>query len=227
MTFNYARRARRADRRSVRRDLARRDVFTTADEQPNVKRDRSRVHAVRAAAVAPKSFNDASRSVNAICSTDFAVRIYDWGTDTIVDEVLLPSGMRTAGDSVPLIVAHNHYDPMAVIGSVDTLTRDGQVSGRLVFSTASDVDPIYTRVREGHLKNVSIGATYTRNDYIEIQAGKTREIAGRTYTATDVSMRLVRRWTLEEVSVVTFGADPNAKTRNKKLLANRNSKKLS
>ena len=214
MAIDYRKRARRHDRRAVRRDLMHRAPLSeSADDKTKPRRDRSHVHATRAADVAPRSLNVDERSVIATCSTDYAVRWYDWGTDTVIDEVLIPAGMRTESGTVPLIRAHNHYDPMAVIGSVDSLTRDGSVSGRLVFSSAFDVDPIFTRVREGHLRNVSIGATYSRNDYIEIAPGKSRSMNGRTYTATDVPMRLVRRWTLMELSIVTFGADPNAKLR--------------
>jgi hypothetical protein len=76
------------------------------------------------------------------------------------------------------------------------------------------VEPIYMRVAEGHLRNVSVGAQYTRNDYIEILPGKSRAMGGVSYTATDVPMRLVKRWILREVSLVVFGADPQARVRD-------------
>lgn len=208
----------RHDRRAFNRGL-RFDGLTQQHEEDIEanRRDPSLLRVRRESKFIPTTVDRESRTIRAILSTDYPVRLYDYGTDTVIDEVLLPGGMRIEGDSITLLESHNHYNVRAVLGSIDSLTRNGSVEGRLVFSSATDVEPIWTRVAEGHLRNLSIGATYTRNDYIEILPGKSRSIGGMTYTAEDVSKRLVRRWTLFEGSLVVFGADPNAHTRSGKI----------
>jgi hypothetical protein len=206
----------RHERREFNRELRLQSPESGEADVEERRRDLSAIRVRRESLFIPTTVDQATRTIRAILSTDYPVRLYDYGTDTIIDEVLLPSGMRFEGDSIQLIESHSYYDVRSVLGSIDQLTRNGTIEGRLRFSSASDVEPIWTRVAEGHLRNLSIGATYTRNDYIELQPGKTRSMNGVSYLAEDVPKRLVKRWYLREASLVVFGADPNARTRDQK-----------
>lgn len=212
----------RYERRHVRRDLV--SLDPAAGYSPRERRQRGEpgpIRTIRRAATTPTTLDRQNRSVMATCSTDTPVRIYDWGTDKTIDEVLIPSGFKTESDSIELLQSHDWFNVQSVLGGVDMIRTNGNgVDCRLTFSAAPDVEPIFIRVAEGFLKNVSIGASYSRNDYIEIDPGKSRAIGGYTYFANDVPMRLVKKWNLIEVSVVVFGADKKAKMRGDKRLDN-------
>jgi hypothetical protein len=175
-----------------------------------------RVGMRRKVAASPSSLDADSRTVQAIIATDTPVRIYDWGSDEFVDELLVPRGMQATDQGVQLRDNHQSMETCNVVGSVGNLiATDSAIEATLEFSSAEDVQELFIRVSEGHLRGVSIGGAYTSKDYTQIAAGKTISIDGRKYTAKDVPLRVVTRWTLEEVSVVVRGADKNALVRSK------------
>lgn len=172
-------------------------------------------------AMSPTTLDDKKRTVRALAFTETPVPIYDWKSDRIVGEVLTVAGMKTV-DSVRLLDAHSRWAAASVLGSAmefreesatDTTARGGSLT--LQFSAASDVEPIWTRVKEGHLRGVSIGGSYARGAYTEIEKGGSFSYAGVTYTATDMPLRIVTDWELVEVSVVPIPADATASIRGR------------
>ncbi len=155
------------------RGTTRRDRFTTREAIDN------RVAMRRKVATPPSSVNASNRSIDATICTTAPVRIYDWENDEYVDEVLLPSGMKPNPAGMQLRRQHWRYDPTDVLGSVGNIrVSDDAVVATLEFSAAPDVEPIFVRVKEGHLKNVSIGGQYETQRYTQIGAGKKATIAG-------------------------------------------------
>ena len=195
----------------VLRDKLAQSIFGTKRDFDNA----SQYRVCREAMFAPSSLVESERSVMVVLSTDTPVRIYDWENDRVIDEILLPQGCRLESDSVPFVDRHNDMDNSAVLGSVDRVTRSQTLEGRITFSAASDVEPLFVRVKEGHLKRVSVGGTYELKDCIEIAPGRSRTIRGTVYTATDVPLRIARIWTLIHVGLVPAGADPKAIMRSK------------
>lgn len=177
----------------------------------------NRVSMTRKVANKPGTLDTASRTVRATIATDTPVRIYDWGSDEYVDEVLLPSGMEESAEGVQLRDFHQSWSNRAVLGSVGSFAKSATtLEATLEFSSASDVEPIFTRVAEGHIRGVSVAGVYNVNDYVQIPARKSQTVDGRKFTAGSVPLRVVTRWTLEEVSIVVRGADPKALTRSRK-----------
>ena len=184
------------------------------------KRRSAATHTVRRAAAAPappKSLDANTRTVRAVIATDTPVRIYDdLGNDQYgeIDEVLLPSGMVEPA-RMRLRVDHNTYHSLGVIGSVfDFAISDRQIEATLKFSAADDVEEIFQRVIEGNLDSVSIGATYRMRDTVTLQPGQSQRVGGVNYTAADVPLRIVQKWTPEETSIVDYPADPKAVIRS-------------
>ncbi len=175
-----------------------------------------RVGMRRKVSSAPKTLDQTSRTIQATITTDTPVRIYDWSSDEYVDEILTPRGMQESEQGVQLRDNHRSWSTDAVVGSVGNFQiSDRSVEATLEFSSADDVQPLFVRVSEGHLRGVSIGGSYSSKDYTQVQPGKSMMIEGRKYTATDVPLRVVTRWTIDEVSIVVRGADRNALTRGK------------
>jgi hypothetical protein len=170
-----------------------------------------------APAKAPGTLDAKARTVRATIATDTPVAIWDDlgnGEYGYIDEVLLPAGMIEPR-KMPLRVDHNSYSARGVIGRVtDFEISETEVNAVLQFSAAADVQEIYQRVSEGHLDEVSIGATYRMADTTTLQPGQSAEFDGRKYTAIDRPMRVVEKWAAQETSVVDFGADPRAVIRS-------------
>lgn len=161
----------------------------------------------RAASFVPSSFNADKRTVDVIWSTGAAVRRYDWSSGNYFDETL--SLDRSAVDlgrmngGAPVLNTHNSWDLSDVIGVVEpgTASVDG-TEGRatLRFSDRADIAGIVDDIRNGIIRNVSVG--YQVSTYEE-----TRDAQGGLLARRAVA------WMPYEVSMCPMGADAGAGTR--------------
>ncbi len=186
-------------------------------------------HRRAAAASPPQSLNNTARTVRATIATDTPVQIYDDlgnGEYGWIDEVLLPAGMIEPL-KMPLRLDHYSFSSRSVIGRVtDFEITETDVNATLTFSRAADVEEIYTRVSEGNLDSVSIGATYKMADTTTLQPGQTARYGKSKYTASDRPMRIVEKWNAHETSVVDQPADPKAVIRSQIRTAKNNRQQL-
>lgn len=116
-------------------------------------------------------------------------------------EVLDPAGVTLDGLDLPLLDSHDRSTTKAVLGRATNFRREGEaIFADLTFSTAADVAPIVARVRDGSLRHFSVGYAVRR----WAEGGAAGERVKRAVA-----------WALQEVSLVSIPADPNAKrTRN-------------
>lgn len=148
------------------------------------------------------------RSIEAVVATETAVPMPDWQRMEMVPEVLLMRGAEfPKSRQVPLLDAHARYSIENQLGSVREISVDGQdMIGRLHFSSVAEEQ--FTKVREGHLTDVSVGYEVLKRTYIP--DGQTKSMGGREYAGP---MNLVTKWRVREVSVTPIGADRLAKMR--------------
>lgn len=168
---------------------------------------------VRAAELRPSSINEQERTVRAVFATETPVRVFHWDVGRVIDEVLVARGMEPV-DYVPMVEMHNHYRLDAVIGSGEQPAADGgEIVGTLRFGSdlGDQVDAIWRRVVQRHLRNVSAG--YDPLEWVDIQPGESREVNGRSYTAGQRMLRVTTCWRLREISMVVIPADQNASIR--------------
>ena len=153
----------------------------------------------------PESIDEAARTVELVWSTGASVRRRDPWTGRAYDEVLSldPAhvDLSRLNGGAPLLNTHGAYDLEDVLGVVESAwidTRSGTPVGRarVRFSERSDVAPIWSDVRAGIIRNVSVG------------------YAVRTYEITEEEGRIpVWRavdWQPMELSAVPVGADAAA-----------------
>lgn len=170
---------------------------------------------VRSAPMEFGSIDEASRSIECVMCTENPVRMVDWAREEYFDEVLLADGARMP-TQLPLLDNHQRYSSDSVIGSVRNIKRDGERwIGRAYFMEGdSDVEKIWQRVRQGHLKDVSIGYSYERS-FVEIRKGEKAVVGNRTFEASDARRkRVVTEWVGKELSTTPIGADQLAKMRS-------------
>jgi hypothetical protein len=165
----------------------------------------------RVAIFKPETADENNRTVEAILATDKPNTSVDSRTGKGVYEVWRMDGCEYP-DSVPLVDNHNRASVRNVLGSVSNIrtTADGQLMGTVRISEAEP--NVWTKVREGHLRDVSGGIMPDEAE--SIQPGQTRHVRGVSYTAPhNREMKVLTRWRLREVSLTPIGADPAAKLR--------------
>ena len=158
----------------------------------------------------PKTIDDENRSVEVIGSTEQPVTIYDYGTHQIIDEILLMDGVEMPKNrQVPLLDTHSRWDTASVLGSYREMKTDaGQLLGRAHFSSVSEAQSPWTKVREGHLTDFSVGYRVIESASVMIPAGQTATVKGREFEASkDKPLAVRTRWSIKELSVVPIGAD--------------------
>jgi len=158
--------------------------------------------------VSPRSIDDAERTAEVIITTTAGVRRRDWFSGQEYVEVLSMDPAHVNLDRInggaPLLDSHSAYsvsDILGVVvpGSVSTTKR--AMLGTIRFSKRAAVEDVWADVRDGIVRNVSVG--YRVHAYEE-KPGKTPE-APPIRTATS--------WEPYEVSMVPIGADAAAKVR--------------
>ncbi|AWJ82671.1 peptidase U37 [Azospirillum sp. TSH58] len=162
---------------------------------------------VRAASLEPATFSAEDRTVELVASTGATVRRYDWWTGEYYDEVLSVSAeavdlTRFEAGSVPILNAHGQWEVKDIMGTAVPGSSRFE-SGTLVLtaklSAREDVAPFVQDVKDGILRNVSVGY---------------RVLAYEVDETTKPKTRTVTRWELLEVSFVPVGADGLAGTRS-------------
>lgn len=158
--------------------------------------------------VRTKSLDENNRSIEAMIATETPVNEWDWQRGEVVPRVLVAEGaILPKSRQVPLLDAHNRYTTAAQQGSIRNLKVEANgVAGRLSFS--STAEDAWTKVREGHITDVSAGFAVLKEHYVP--AGETRNFFGKTYTGP---MNVATKWRLHEGSTVPIGADEQAKMR--------------
>ena len=167
---------------------------------------------VRTVAVAPSTFDEATRSVEAVFTTEDPTDVFDMASWEIVREVLLMSGAEH-DDQVPLLDSHNRWRVTDQLGSGRQMRVEGdKLVGRVHFSSVQEAADALTKVREGHLTDLSIG--YRVFAPVMIAPGESATVKGRKFTApANQAMRIATKWKVREVSLTPIGADARAKVR--------------
>lgn len=162
----------------------------------------------RSLEVRASSLNTEARTIEAVVSTETPVPMVDWQRMEMVPEVLLSSGAQIPKSrQVPFLDSHNRSRVADQLGSArDIEIKDGRVQSVLHFSEAAVNE--FTKVREGHVTDVSAGYEILKRVYIP--AGESKSINGRSF---DGPVNVVTKWRLREVSLTPIGADAQAKLR--------------
>lgn len=156
----------------------------------------------RQAAFAPSTLNDAERTVELVWSTGASVRRVDyWSGRAYYEELSLdPAAVNLTrlNSGAPLLDTHSSHGVEKVIGVVERAWLEGNEGRAIVrFSARDEVAPILADVKDGILRNVSVG--YSVETY-QIEEG-------------DVPVYRATSWTPMELSLVPVGADAGAGTR--------------
>jgi hypothetical protein len=162
------------------------------------------------AAIAPASIRPDTRTVELIWTTGARVqRMGFWDDEPWFEELALDDGavdLSRLQNGAPVLAGHNRWGLDGVIGVVEDAHLEGsgaQRAGvaRVRFSSRPDVEPLWHDVKDGIIRNVSVG-------YIthELERQERRKGEPPVYRAT--------RWEPTELSFVAVPADAGAQVRD-------------
>lgn len=157
----------------------------------------------------PATLDEKSRSVEVVLSTENPATVYDWDRGRISEVLLMEGAELPESRQLVLLDAHSRYETQDVIGSVREIRIEGdRMVGRAFFSTAPEAESAWTKTREGHLTDYSVG--YRVDESVWIPAGQTATVSGRPFAGP---VQIATKWTPRELSAVPIGADAAAKAR--------------
>lgn len=158
----------------------------------------------RAAAVMPSSVNESARTAEVVFTTGAMVRRFDWLEGEYEEELVVSDAairMERLRNGAPLLADHSAYDIDDVHGVVERAwVQNGEGRALVRFASDAETETIWQKVKEGVLRNVSVG--YMVHAYQEIKDG-----ARRILRAID--------WEPMEISLVAVPADYRAQVRSK------------
>lgn len=162
------------------------------------------------AAVRPDSVNIEERTVEITWTTGAKGRRWSWDIGSYMEELEVSDSavrMERLNNGAPFLNTHSTWELGDVIGVVERAWLEGGEGRALVrFSQREDVEPIFRDVRDGILRNISVGYSVHRYEMTEEPDDKLP-----TYRAVD--------WEPMELSLVPIGFDDGAKTRGAKQAA--------
>jgi len=159
------------------------------------------------AAVRPGSVDIEQRTAELTWTTGAKGRRWSWDVGSYMEELDVREGavrLDRLNNGAPLLNAHMSWELEDVIGVVESAWIEGG-EGRAVvrFSQREEADAIFRDVKDGILRNISVGYAVHRYEVIEEADDKLP-----TYRATD--------WEPMELSIVPIGFDDGAKIRSAK-----------
>jgi len=159
----------------------------------------------------PSTLDEATRSVEAVGASENPVMEFDWDRYEYVPTILLMSGAKfPASRQVVLLDTHYRGNTKSVLGSWRGIAIDGEtLVGRAHYSEAEEAKGPWTKTKEGHLTDYSVGYRGLKGHYAP--EGETVEVDGRSFSGP---VRVFSEWEIREMSVCPIGADEFAKARS-------------
>lgn len=157
------------------------------------------------AVVRPGSVDIEQRTAELTWTTGARGRRWSWDVGSYMEELDVSEGavrLECLNNGAPLLNAHSSWELRDVIGVVERAWIEGGEGRALVrFSQREDADEVFRDVKDGILRNISVGYAVHRYEVIEEEGDKLP-----TYRAID--------WEPMELSIVPIGFDDGAKIRS-------------
>jgi HK97 family phage prohead protease len=161
----------------------------------------------RGAEVNITSFNAADNTIEVCWTTGATVRRRSW-LDGLYDEELVVGAenvrLERLNAGAPFLNTHDDYDLESVLGAVvpgSARIENGKGYARVKLSSAEDVADAVTKIKEGTVRNISVGYAIHKVEKTEADDGS-------------VPVWRVVDWEPQEISAVPIPADAGAQVRN-------------
>lgn len=159
-----------------------------------------------------QSVDETARTFEVLWTTGAQVRRYSWSRDEEFDEELVvsPNTMRLGrlNAGAPFLNSHSSWSLRDILGVVEDgsiRVKGGKGYARIRLSERDEVEPIWRDIKDGIIRNVSVGYRVHRFERVA-KADRTDGGQRTLYRAVD--------WEPLEISAVAIGADPGAGMRS-------------
>ncbi len=172
---------------------------------------------LRAYGLSFKTFNEETRSIEAVLATDARVLVFDRGRWEVLEEILIMDGARFA-KQVPYTDTHDRSTIVKMLGSTRDMRIEGnKLIGRNYCANTPEGDRALSLIRDRHLQDNSV--SYSVDAFERIGPGESAEVNGKRYTAgKKYALRISQKWTLKGNAACSIGADKRAKNRSEKTI---------
>ncbi|MGR1218514.1 prohead protease/major capsid protein fusion protein [Metapseudomonas otitidis] len=159
------------------------------------------------AAVRPDTVDIEARTVELVWTTGAKGRRWNWDVGYYLEELEVSESavkLDRLNNGAPLLNVHNQWELSSVLAVVERAwLENGEGKALVRFSQREDADEVFRDVKDGILRNISVG--YTVHRYVLVEGG-------------DDTMPLYRAvdWEPMELSLVPVGFDDGAKVRSAK-----------
>lgn len=170
---------------------------------------------LREARLLPATFKAETRTVDLVWSIGARVRRYDWWNDRYYDEELSMESSavdmaRMESGAAPALRDHNLWNLDAQIGVIERAwIENGEGHATVRLSQRDDVAGLVSDIRDGIIRNISVGYTVQRYEITEAPG--------------EVPLYRAVEWRPHEISFVSVPADAAATTRQSPEFAQRSS----
>lgn len=160
-----------------------------------------------AAEIRASSFDETDNTIDIVWTTGAKVRRYSWSEgpydeELVVSEASVRLDRLNAG--APFLNTHSSYELGDVIGSIvpgSARIEKGRGVAKVVLTKRADAQGIVQDIRDGIIRNISVGYRYHKVEKTDGQEG-------------DPALWRVTDWEPLEVSAVPIPADPGAQIRS-------------
>ncbi|MGF6694763.1 phage head maturation protease [Metapseudomonas resinovorans] len=159
------------------------------------------------AAVRPETVDIEARTVELVWTTGAKGRRWNWDIGYYLEELEVSDAavnLERLNNGAPLLSVHNQWELRSVLAVVEKAwLENGEGRAIVRFSQREDADEVFRDVKDGILRNISVG--YSVHHYALVEGG---DDALPLYRADD--------WEPMELSLVPIGFDDGAKVRSAK-----------
>jgi len=159
------------------------------------------------AAIRPGTVNIEDRTAEITWTTGSRGKRWSWSIGEYLEELEVSDTalrLERLNNGAPFLNTHSQWDLDDVIGVVERAWLEaGEGRAVIRFSQREEVEPIFRDVKDGILRNISVG--YIVHRYVLVEDG---DDSTPLYRATD--------WEPTELSLVPIGFDDGAKVRSAK-----------
>lgn len=159
------------------------------------------------AAVRPETVDTEARTVELTWTTGAQGRRWNWDVGYYLEELEVSDTavrLERMNNGAPLLSVHNQWELRSVLAVVERAwLENGEGHAVVRFSQREDADEVFRDVKDGILRNISVG--YSVHRYVLVEGG---DDTMPVYRAVD--------WEPMEISIVPVGFDDGAKVRSAK-----------
>ena len=191
------------------RDLTTRSEIDAREAGDEVREDIT----LRAYGLSFKTFDEKTRSIEAVLATGARVLVFDMGRWEVLEEILLMDGVRFA-KQVPYTDTHDRSTIAKMLGSTRDMRIEGnELIGRNYCANTPEGDRALSLIRDRHLQDNSV--SYSVDKFERIGPGESKEVDGKRYRAgKKYALRIAQKWTVKGNAACSIGADRRAKNRS-------------